>query len=106
MAAGSLVMAGVSGIGLLLCGVVLISLGNGVFLSVDVAIVTASLPDARSRATMLGIANIGSALPQALAPALAAPIVTGLGGYPALYCGAAAVALATFAVLPMLKGIR
>ena len=37
------------------------------------------------RAKDLGIINIANSAPQVLAPALAAPIVAGLGGYPVLY---------------------
>jgi MFS family permease len=59
--------------------------GYGIYLSVDNALVTQVLPAVRDRAKDLGVVNIASSAPQVLAPALAAPIVRSLGGYPALY---------------------
>jgi len=84
---------------------VLIGVGWGLYVSVDVAIITQVLPSDRSTGSMLGVANIASALPQALAPLLAAPIVTGLGGYPVLYLVTAAIALLALACLPRLRGV-
>jgi MFS family permease len=73
--------------------------GYGVYLAVDTALITQVLPSATDRAKDLGVVNIATAAPQALGPLLAAPIVTHLGGYPALFaltgvvtiCGAVAV---------------
>jgi MFS family permease len=64
---------------------VLFGAGYGVYLAVDTALITQVLPAATDRAKDLGIINIASAAPQVLGPALAAPIVTHLGGYPALF---------------------
>ena len=68
----------------------IMGLGYGVYLSVDQALVTQVLPSAAGRAKDLGIINIANSGPQVLAPALAAPLVTQLGGYPALYLFVAA----------------
>lgn len=70
-------------------GAVVLGVGFGIYLSVDNALVTEVLPEARGRAKDLGIVNIASAGPQVIAPALAGPIVVHLGGYPVLYtvCG-------------------
>jgi MFS family permease len=62
-----------------------------VYLSVDQALITQVLPTAQDRAKDLGIINIASSAPQVLGPALAAPIVAKLGGYPALYLAVAVV---------------
>jgi MFS family permease len=59
--------------------------GYGIYLAVDAALITQVLPTATGRAKDLGIINIANSAPQVLAPALAAPIVAGLGGYPVLY---------------------
>ena len=59
--------------------------GYGIYLAVDAALITQVLPTATGRAKDLGIINIANSAPQVMAPALAAPIVSGLGGYPALY---------------------
>jgi MFS family permease len=71
-----------------------LGLGFGVYLSVDFALMTEVLPAADDRGKDLGVINIANSLPQVLAPVLAAPIVTYLGGYPVLYVVAAAVGVA------------
>jgi MFS family permease len=75
-------------------GAVVLGLGFGVFTSVDFAIMTEVLPKAADRGKDLGVINIANALPQVLAPAVAAPIITWLGGYPTLYLVAAVIGLA------------
>jgi MFS family permease len=67
--------------------------GYGVYLAVDAALITQVLPTAQGRAKDLGIINIANSAPQVLAPALAAPIVAALGGYPVLYAVTAVVTL-------------
>ena len=74
-------------------GAVILGVGFGVYLSVDFALLTEVLPNARDRAKDLGVINIANSLPQVLAPAIAAPVVRVLGGYPVLYGLAAAVTL-------------
>src|ERR1700761_413490 len=59
--------------------------GYGAFLSVDQALVTQVLPDAETRAQDLGIMNIGTNVPQALAPVVAALVIDQLGGYRVLF---------------------
>jgi MFS family permease len=59
--------------------------GYGAFLSVDQALVTQVLPDAETRSKDLGIMNIGTNVPQALAPVAAALIIDQLGGYRVLF---------------------
>jgi hypothetical protein len=66
-------------------------LGYGVYLSVDAALVTQVLPSAAGRAKDLGIINVANTGPQVLAPAIAAPLVSQLGGYPALYLAVAGI---------------
>ncbi len=63
----------------------IMGLGYGVYLSVDAALVTQVLPSAAGRAKDLGLINIANSGPQVLAPAIAAPLVSQLGGYPSLY---------------------
>ncbi|GAA4920796.1 MFS transporter [Stackebrandtia albiflava] len=68
--------------------------GFGVYLSVDQALITQVLPRAADRAKDLGVVNIANSAPQVLGPALAAPIVSWLGGYTALYALTAVVTVA------------
>jgi MFS family permease len=67
--------------------------GYGIYIAVDAALITQVLPTAVSRAKDLGIINIANSAPQVIAPALAAPIVASLGGYPVLYGLTAVVTL-------------
>jgi len=69
----------------------ILGLGFGVYLSVNQALVTQVLPSASARAKDLGIINIASSAPQVLAPAIAAPLVSRLGGYPTLYLSVAVI---------------
>jgi len=84
----------------------ILGLGYGTFLSVDQALATQVLPDAQSRGKDLGIMNIASAVPQAIAPLLGAFVVAAIAGFQGLFLLAAAVAfLGALAVLPI-KGVR
>jgi MFS family permease len=70
-----------------------LGIGFGAYTAVDFALITEVLPDAADRAKDLGVINIANALPQVLAPVLAAAVL-GLGmGYPGLYLLAAAVSV-------------
>ena len=71
----------------------ILGMGFGAYLSVDQALVTQVLPSASGRAKDLGIINIASSGPQVLAPAIAAPLVSRLGGYPTLYLSVAAITI-------------
>jgi MFS family permease len=72
----------------------ILGLGNGVYLSVDQALITQVLPAEEDRAKDLGIINIANSAPQVLGPAIAAPVVTYLGGYSVLYLLVAVVTVA------------
>jgi len=65
--------------------------GYGVYVAVDAALITQVLPKATDRAKDLGVVNIANSAPQVLGPALSAPIVVHLGGYPTLYVATAVV---------------
>lgn len=70
-------------------GAVILGIGFGAFTSVDFALVTQVLPSSGDAARDLGVINIASAGAQVLAPVLAAPVITHLGGYLGLYVMAA-----------------
>lgn len=105
LAAGTALMALVPVVAVVIVASVLVGAGWGAYVAVDMAVITQVLPDAETRATMLGVANIAGTLPQLLAPVIAAPIVTRLGGYPTLYLLTAAFALLALACLPKLKAL-
>ncbi|SEC97519.1 Major Facilitator Superfamily protein [Streptomyces sp. 2231.1] len=83
-----------------------LGVGFGVFTSVDFALMTDVLPKALDRGKDLGVINVANALPQVTAPALAAPIVTHLGGYRALYLFSAVVGLAGAVLVNRIRGVR
>ncbi|MEU1115415.1 MULTISPECIES: MFS transporter [unclassified Streptomyces] len=82
-----------------------LGIGFGVFTSVDFALMTDVLPTAMDRGRDLGVINIANSLPQVAAPALAAPIVTYLGGYRTLYLTAAVVGLAGAVLVTRIRGV-
>jgi MFS family permease len=84
----------------------LLGTGYGVYMAVDTALVTEVLPAAANRGKDLGIVNIANAAPQVLAPALAAPVVAGLGGYPVLYSLTALVTLAGALLVLPIRSVR
>lgn len=84
----------------------LLGVGLGVFMSVDFALMTDVLPKAADRGKDLGVINVANALPQVAAPALAAPIVTHLGGYRVLYGLAAAVGLAGALLVGRIRSVE
>ncbi|TBN57417.1 MFS transporter [Glaciihabitans arcticus] len=67
----------------------LLGLGYGSFMAVDQALATQVLPDAHSRGKDLGVMNIATAVPQAVAPLLGAFIVV-------IFAGAASGGAADF----------
>ena len=84
----------------------LLGLGYGCFLSVDQALATQVLPDAHSRGKDLGIMNIATAVPQAIAPLFGAWVVAALAGFTGLFALSAIVAiLGAIAIIPV-KGVR
>jgi MFS family permease len=83
----------------------IMGLGFGVYLSVDQALVTQVLPSAAARAKDLGIINIANSGPQVLAPAIAAPLVSQLGGYPTLFLSVAVITVAGSAFVWKIRSV-
>lgn len=101
-AIAALLLALVPDLGVAMVAAGLLGLGYGCFLSVDQALATEVLPDARTRGKDLGIMNIATAVPQALAPLLGAFIVAALVGFQGLFLVAAvATVLGALAILPI-----
>jgi MFS family permease len=82
--------------------------GYGLYLSTDLALVTAVLPDAKDAAAKdMGVFNIANALPQSISPAIA-PLILAIGAsageknWTALFVAAAVAILAgALAILPV-----
>jgi MFS family permease len=80
--------------------------GFGVYLSVDQALITQVLPSAAGRAKDLGVISVASSAAQALAPAIAAPVVVHLGGYRALYLWVAAIVILGSVSVSRIRSVR
>ncbi len=88
----------------------LLGLGFGVYISIDLALMTEVLPARRDGETSSGrdlaILGLATTLPQALSPSVAAVLVTVTGGYPALFVsGIVFVMLGAVLVRPI-KAVR
>ena len=90
-----------------LLGAGLSGLGFGIYVAVDLALVTDVLTDPSTVAKDLGVFNIANALPYSVAPALA-PLVLLLGGgdYTWLYVAAGLCALASAVAILPVRGVR
>mgnify|MGYP000846108078 FL=1 len=91
-----------SGWGLTMIAALILGIGYGWYLAVDQALITQVLPTAGDRAKDLGVINIANSMPQVLAPVLAAPLVTVLGGYTSLYLATAVITVfGALAIIPI-----
>ncbi len=90
-----------------LVGMAIGGLGFGMYMAVDLALVTDVLPDSRNAAKDLGVFNMANALPYAFAPAIAPAILAASGdSYGVLYAVAGFCAiLGALAIVPI-KGVR
>ena len=101
-----ILLAAFPSFGVALLGAAFLGAGYGAYMSVDQALVTAVLPDAASRAKDLGIMNVGSVGPQALAPLLASLIIGSLGGYPVLFGSAGVITVLGAVMVYRVRSVR
>lgn len=88
-----------------LVGAAVLGVGYGAYLAVDFALLTQVLPSAASRGKDLGVINVANSLPQVIAPIIAWPLVTVLGGYVTLYVVAAVIGLLGAVFVVKIKGV-
>jgi MFS family permease len=105
LAAASALLAAAPVIPAVLVATLLLGSGWGLYVAVDLAVLTAVLPDPSTRATMLGFGNVAAALPQVLAPVIAAPLVTSSGGYPLMYGLAAGLCIVALLGVRLLRDV-
>jgi MFS family permease len=84
----------------------LLGAGYGAYTSVDQALVTQVLPDARAVAGELGLMNVAVVAPQALAPLLAALVIAELGGYGVLFSLAGVCTVLGAASVARIRSVR
>lgn len=105
-AIAALLLSGFPTYGVALVGAAFLGAGYGAYMSVDQALITAVLPDASSRAQDLGIMNVGSVAPQALAPLAASLIISELGGYPVLFAASGVTTVIGALLVYRIKSVR
>jgi MFS family permease len=105
-AIAALLLTAAPAYGVALVAAVFLGAGYGAYMSVDQALVTAVLPDATSRAQDLGIMNVGSVGPQALAPLAAGLIITELGGYPVLFAASGVTTVVGALLVFRIRSVR
>jgi MFS family permease len=84
----------------------LLGAGYGAYTSVDQALVTQVLPDARTVAGDLGVMNVAAVAPQALAPLLASLVIAQLGGYDVLFGLAGVVTVLGAVSVARIRSVR
>jgi MFS family permease len=90
-----------------LVGVAVSGVGFGVYVAVDLALVTQVLPSAADTAKDMGVFNIANSLPYSVAPAIAPAILAVSGGqYSALFAFAGACALVSALVVSRVRSVR
>jgi len=105
-ALGALIIAFIPTFETTLVGAALCGLGYGCFLAIDQALATQVLPDQTSRGKDLGIMNIASAVPQALAPLVGALVVTAFGGFAWLFIASAVFSIAGSLTVMPIRSVR
>lgn len=105
IAIATLILAFVPTWGAALVAASILGVGFGAFMAVDIAIITEVLPSAGDRGKDLGVINIANAMPQVLAPVIAAPIVTVMGGYQVLYVVAAIIGVIGSTAVVRIKSV-
>jgi len=101
---GAAIIAMVPQFPVLILAAFVVGVGFGVYTAVDFALITQVLPEAAARGKDMGVLNIAAALPQVVAPAIAAPVVS-LSGYPLLFALAAVAAVASGWLVRRIKNV-
>lgn len=106
VAAACLLLGFVDTFALVVVAAIILGLSWGVYQAIDQALVNEVLPSQAERATHMGVINLGVAIPNTLAPLVAAAAVTALGGYTGLYMMAAVLSLLGGLLVQRIRGSR
>ncbi|HLZ56811.1 MAG TPA: MFS transporter [Ktedonosporobacter sp.] len=85
---------------------IVLGIGFGAYLSVDIAMITQVLPSTNAYGKDLGVINIANALPQVVGPTLAALAISLFHSYTALFLLATILALLGAAFVQFIKSVR
>ncbi|MFM9595108.1 MFS transporter [Streptomyces scabiei] len=105
-AASGFLLAGAPSLTVMMVASALMGGGFGAYMAVDQALITQVLPDAESRAKDLGIMNIGSIVPPAIAPLIAGTIISSHHGYPLLFALVGAAAAVGAVLVYRIRSVR
>ena len=83
-----------------------LGLGYGIYLSVDGALVTQTLPSGTDRGRDMGFAGLMTTVPFALVPLVAAVLIDYAGGYGTLFWSSAAASVAGALCIFKIRGVR
>ncbi|HET7304747.1 MAG TPA: MFS transporter [Segeticoccus sp.] len=106
MALASFVLAGLQTWTATLVVAYVLGIGFGTYTSVDFALITQVLPRSTARGKDMGVLNIANALPQVVAPAIGAAVITSLGGYRGLFAVAGGVGLLGAALVRRISSVQ
>ena len=102
----ALMLAFVPQFGVAMAGAALLGTGYGCFLAVDQALATQVLPDPATRGKDLGIMNIASAVPQAIAPLIGAAAVLMTGSFVLVFVLSAVFAFSGALAVARVRSVR
>ncbi|WP_306317091.1 MULTISPECIES: MFS transporter [unclassified Streptomyces] len=105
---GTYMLVHVDSVGAFYWAELVLGLGYGMYIGVDIALVMDVLPDPDNAAKDLGVFNVANAAPQALAPGLAGFLVATVGGdsYATMLHVAAAICVVGALVVIPIKKVR
>lgn len=106
VAAAAVVMAFTVEWWVVVAAAVVLGASWGVYMAVDQALINEVLPTVANRGRDMGIMNLAVALPNALAPVIAAIALRNLGGYPGLYLLAAGLAILGGVLVYKVRSVR
>lgn len=106
VALSTLVMAIAGSFALVVVAAVVLGLAWGAFMAIDQALINQVLPDGGRIALGMGVLNTAVALPNTLAPVVAAFALKHLGGYPGIYLLAAVLAAVGGILVRMIRQVR
>src|SRR5581483_4641466 len=81
-------------------------LGYGVYIAVDIALITEVLPSAESRGKDMGVFNIANSLPQVIVPIIAVATISSFHNYTFLFVVVAIAAVLSGVLIAPIKGVR
>jgi MFS family permease len=106
VAVSMLILGFAPSFGAIIAAAIIFGMGYGVYIAVDIALVTEVLPSQGDRGKDLGVFNIANTLPQVFVPILAIATVNVFHNYTALFLVVAVAALLSGLLIQPIKGAR